>query len=166
MYIKGSRESVDKLKTYWDYDNMDDNSVYLKRTVDVSEEPHIFDENNNPIYCICGQVAWSVYDCWIKNDYLIVGLNGLTRLRDISENNRITTIDRLAKELNLYIEIMSDETGNGFMEHYYITPDGIQVEESIELDYDGIGEDEDKNEEIYERINDIIGEHHESIMYI
>ena len=45
---------------------------------------------------------------------------------------KLTSLPRLAKELDLTIEVFSEEPGMAFMEYYLITPKG--VEEDICID--------------------------------
>ena len=161
MYVKGSEQNVRQLEKYWDYDNLPEGHESFARTFEVFELPSsgkIYSdaEETIPIYIYAGQVAWSVFVCWFDSPASYP-----------YENKNCVTIVELAKRYDLEIEIMSDETGMAFMEHFYITPDGVQVHDRLEIEYPELSDDEDMfSDEVQERINDIISEHHEALMYL
>jgi hypothetical protein len=154
MYVKGTDESIETLKRAMDYDNLKEGEKFLARTFDVTHSKVSHDDNTT-VHVFYGMVAWSIRTCWTKEHIMSYP----------SRDDECYTIDELAQKLDLHIEIMSDEGGNAFMEHYYVTPEGIQVSEAF--DYPDIERSEfEDDEDYYERINEIVSQHHEELMYL
>lgn len=112
LRAKGSEANLKRLASILKYD---DKEYALSRIFSAE----ICDETKDAI-SIFGDCAWSVYCCMCEGDSTY--FNGGTPVFD--NGAKRTTIDRLAKMLNLKIEIWSEECGIGFQEHYLINEEG------------------------------------------
>ena len=71
----------------------------------IFEATPTFDNEEKTFLTVRGYCAWSVYSCMME------GFG--TYYNDCYKGTNATTIDRLAKDLNLYIEIISEEPLDG-----------------------------------------------------
>lgn len=102
-----------------DYKGTADDQPHLWRVFEAGSTK----ETDNSIE-ISGYCAWSVKSCMFDGD-------GTYQSDD--STGKGTTIDKLSKELNLDIEIFSEEPGMEFAEHYIIMNGEVTLEE--ETDY-------------------------------
>ena len=133
----GKKQDLDELVAILNYKREKD--CYLARIFSAD----VVDGTESSID-IVGDCAWSVYSCMFGD------FNG-TYYKEEGENPKgLTTIDRISKDLNLYIEICATEPGMGFAEHYII--DCGLIVESEERDYDEYFYD--RNEESFEQFKE------------
>ena len=102
------------------YNMSEEDPVHMFR---IFEATPTFDNEEKTFLTVRGYCAWSVYSCMME------GFG--TYYNDCYKGTNATTIDRLAKDLNLYIEIISEEPGMCFMEHIVCFPNGDKIYESV-----------------------------------
>lgn len=134
MKIKGKKENVNKLIDYIkaDYD-------YNKEEPYCSEEKHFFRmfecevyektiiEDDKEYSCEAyGYCAWSIYSCMFKGDSTYY--NGFKDREKFFATDIVTE----SKLLDLEIEIFSEESGVGFMEHYLIDKGKLLINDCID----------------------------------
>ena len=126
----GKKENLEKLQEYLkqDYDYNDKKNyptgkhffrvfeVYTNESITAIDEDKDIHE-----MIVDGECAWSVFSCMFSGNATYY--NDL-KSRIPPEDFKGITIPMAAKELNLKIEIFSEEPGWGFMEHYLIDNDG------------------------------------------
>lgn len=123
MKIVGDKEDRQKLVSYlkadYDYKTVDDKLVLKSCSADKHFyrvfEAGVTDNNDDENYTIVnGACAWSVFTCMFKD----VG----TYYHSLSEQrkDRAAHMVEVTKELNLTVEIFSEEPGCEFMEHFIV----------------------------------------------
>lgn len=130
LKAKGDKKNLEKLHKIMnaDYD-------YNKEEVYCSEDAHMFRifeatliESKDDYIIIDGHCAWSVMACMFNDKYTYYR-NMKTKYKD---ECKATTIDKLSKELKLDIEIFSEESGCGFMEHFLIKQGEIIIDDCVD----------------------------------
>lgn len=137
----GKKENLQKLAEIMqrDYNCTSEDLPHLWRIFSAE----IDDITEDEIY-IYGDCAWSVYSCMFDGNH--------TYQKD-DKTGKGTTITALAKELNLDIEIFSEEPGCGFMEHFLINNCGeLEIDDCIGY-YEYYIEEYDTLEEAIEDLN-------------
>lgn len=123
----------------YDILNYEDEQYYLARIFSVT----IFNESEDTLY-IAGDCAWSVYSCMCGEDE---GAYYKTNEEKRDEKGRLlVNIAYLTKRLDIEVEIISDEPGIAFSEHYYYN-NGKEIVNDC-FDYPS-------EEEMYPNIEDI-----------
>lgn len=137
----GLKDSLLKLQEYLDasYEYKQDENgnwyenckadKHLFRIYETQCEDGIEEINENEYSIrISGECAWSVTNCMFDEEYTDYGKwrNSVSPF-----TFKGTTIPELSKELNLKIEIYSEETGVGFMEHYLIEDGKILIDDCV-----------------------------------
>lgn len=129
MKVTGKKENIDRLINILQYK---DDEYKLARIFSAD----VVDRKDTYAF-ICGDCAWSIHSC--------MGIGEGTYSKD---NDEITNIKYLSKVLGLKIEILSDEPGMGFCEHYFydngnclldVCEDYPEFENDI-YEFSGIGE--------------------------
>ena len=122
MGIEGKQENIHKLHT-------------IMSKEDYTSGPHLFRvfdadliQDDEDFGEIVGSCAWSVSVCMLEESSAAY-IHG----DDASSNG--TSLERLSKDLELKIEIYSDEPGVGFQEHYVIENGEITVKEIEDVEY-------------------------------
>ena len=157
MKIKGRKENVDKFASYvkadYSYDeiineNNDKEAVYKELTADkhfyrileaciIDEE--IF-ENGDSEVIISGYCAWSILSC-MTDDF-----GSYYKKNEELVNHKGTHLVEATKELDVVVEIFSEEPGMGFMEHYLVDRGNMVVGECVDYEEEY---DEETDECIY-----------------
>lgn len=122
LKAKGEKENLEKLIEILNnnYNMSEEDPLHMFR---IFEATPTFDNEEKTFLTVRGYCAWSVYSCMMEGF--------CTYYSDSYKDTNATTIDRLAKDLNLYIEIISEEPGMCFMEHIMCYPDGEIIHESL-----------------------------------
>ncbi|MGL4820924.1 MAG: hypothetical protein ACRC5C_13220 [Bacilli bacterium] len=137
MKVVGKKENVDTLIQVMNQDYalttiFKDSSTLTYQ--DENQKPHLYrvfsaDETmgeyrdeNTYVSIISGDCAWSVSSCMINHDR-----SYYQRHKNFILDSKATHLQALSDQLELEIEVLSNETGNGFAEHY-IFKRGIMVE--------------------------------------
>lgn len=124
MKIKG--ENRDRLHAILDYK---DDEYILARVFSVD----VVDDTGDTLF-LCGDCAWSVYSCMCGEG------NGSYYKPDEeerdSEGRLLVNMAFLTKELNLEVEIISDEPGMRFSEHYYYKNGEAIIDDCVEYPSD------------------------------
>ena len=116
-YVNGvNEENKDHLCRIFDFEYNDPNERIIK-------------EKDGMYSCIFdGVCAWSVYSCMFTGDG--------TYFNDFKElygkESMATNIPEISEDLELDIEIFSEEVGCEFMEHYVVKQGQITTEETVE----------------------------------
>ena len=142
MYVIGKTENVaeliKRLKAGYNYGdkNFKFTSKHFFRIFDVYSIDEYENYAGNVLYAISFECAWSVYVCMFDGD--------TTYYSDIHraypDRFHGVTICETCKELQLQVEIWSEEPGVAFEEHYIIDAFGnITVDECIRLEYYNVG---------------------------
>lgn len=154
IIVKGRKDAVDEFKRIlsanYDYYNMNFSHIpHLYRIFDVQDifynQQGLFVTASYRINC-----AWSVYCCMMKGPHTYYNTNvcedsktAFTRTNDIykakfnlqeykpSVHYGSNIID-LSKILGLYIEIISEEDGMGFMEHYIVDHGLVVLDQCVD----------------------------------
>lgn len=145
MKIVGEKENVYKLisylQAYYEYDSRD-NWKLVKCTAD-KHFFRVFDayhkEDNDEVLgdgkvasYVSGDCAWSVISCMFANKlgtyYDSWKKDGTTENPDF----RGTHMAEATEELDLVVEIFSEESGCGFMEHFLVDKGKILIEECVD----------------------------------
>lgn len=126
--MKARGENVKRL---YDVLNYEDEEYALGRVYSVD----IVDETEDTIF-LCGDCAWSVYTAMLNYEE--------RKIKD----KMLVTLDKLSEILDLDIEVISDEGGCAFGEHYYFEKGVTKIDDCIDYppvseQYPGI-EDVDK----------------------
>lgn len=156
MKIVGKKENVGKIVSYlqaeynYNYDWEKEIYKFSKCTADkhffrvfeadLLDTEDDYDVKNKLIaVTVNGSCAWSVYCCMFKGEYTYYS-NPKSKY-DIFKG---TNMEDVTKELDLKVEIFSEEFGNNFMEHYLIDKGNILINEckDFETKYD-------KEEDVY-----------------
>ena len=100
LKAKGEKENLEKLIEILNnnYNMSEEDPLHMFR---VFEAIPTFDNEEKTFLTVRGYCAWSVYSCMMEG--------ACTYYSDSYKDTNATTIDRLAKDLNLYIEIISEE---------------------------------------------------------
>lgn len=122
LKAKGEKENLEKLIEIMNnnYNMSEEDPLHMFR---IFEATPTFDNEEKTFLTVRGYCAWSVYSCMMEG--------ACTYYNDFYKGTNATTIDRLAKDLNLYIEIISEEPGMCFMEHIMCYPNGEIIHESL-----------------------------------
>lgn len=142
----GTKESIEEFVKVFNYDEgSDEDGYYLARTeiheIICEELP-----DGNCKATVCGDCAWSVHSCMRDGAFTYYGDRKYA-------DAHITTLDILSKELNLTIEVYSEECGFEFMEHFLIRNGVAEIEDC--LDYEEL----DVSDELsYESTDDELSE--------
>lgn len=144
MKIKGKKENVDKLIEYLQSDYYYENKELVKCDADRHFcrvfECHIADDYKEEGYqgyeIVYGSCAWSVFSCMMSGDHTYY--NDLIKYK----NNKVTCMTKATKELDLEVEIFSEEPGCCFMEHFLIDKGKILIEDCVDWEeqYDEDGD--------------------------
>ena len=169
VWVKGRKECVDEFERVLTAD-------YNYTTNTFSHKPHLWRifEVNYLDYIQTGlfvcakywiECAWSVSSCMMNGPCTYYTSRQEAAVRDISDEQRKlellysnkepyinygTNIVDLSKVLNLEIEIISEECGIGFMEHYKISHGQVILDDCIDMtehfigDYDTLKEYKDE----------------------
>ena len=123
MKAVGKKENVDKLVEIM---NNDYNATHMWRI--FSADTNIISEPTDNPYSIIiyGDCAWSVYSCMFDGPHTYQNAN-----KNHDKNG--TDIITLSKELQLDIEIFSEESGMCFAEHYMIIKGNLEIDESTDF---------------------------------
>lgn len=135
MKIKGQKENVEKLVSYLKAD------YYYKEdgTVECSADKHFFrifeveethSENEGDLYSsmVYGYCAWSVYSCMMQGEHTYYN-----RFKEKDKKEFYGThMVEATNELDLEVEIFSEESGMGFMEHYIIDKGKVLVDDCVD----------------------------------
>ena len=145
MKLRGAKENVQKFIAYLKADYSYNNGKW-----ECSEDRHFFrvfeaahdpgedtvDVSGETISTVGGYCAWSVFSCLFEGNHTYYD-----QWKNDGENFKGTHILEASKELDLDIEIYSEEAGVGFMEHYLIEKGELLVDDCFD-DFREI-EDED-----------------------
>ena len=150
LKAKGEKENLEKLIEILNnnYNMSEEDPLHMFR---IFEATPTFDNEEKTFLTVRGYCAWSVYSCMMEG--------ACTYYSDSYKDTNATTIDRLAKDLNLYIEIISEEPGMCFMEHIMCYPDGEIIHESLpwyEFDIEDYDTFEKFNKDVLSGITGII----------
>lgn len=135
----GTKENQQKLLETMkaDYKIDKNDPIHMWRIFDADEYRDDTISDNEMI--ISGNCAWSVHSCMFDGD-------GTYQKDD--ETGKGTTIVALSKELDLIIEIFSEECGYGFMEHFLIDKGELKINDCI--DYNEYSNEYETYEEFIE----------------
>lgn len=147
MRIVGKKENVEELIKYMkaDYDYTDSKNYcsekhHLFRVFECDVNEDSINEEDGIYSCEAyGSCAWSIHSCMFDGEHTYYKRN----IEEYGYNSRAITIQQASKELNLEIEIFSEEGGCGFMEHYIIKNGEILVNDCVEYSEE---EDEETGE--------------------
>ena len=152
MKIVGKKENVLKMYKYLKADYCYNINGPLKY---CTEDKHFFrvfnacsdnlgeyyDNKDNCYLQVYGNCAWSVYSCMMSGPGTYC--DNYSHIKDA----KFTSLDKVSKELNLDIEVISEEPGCEFMEHFLIKQGEILIDECIDF-----REEYDEDTDEYERI--------------
>ena len=150
MKVNGKMENIDKFISY-----LKSNYNYNANPPKIDADKHLFrvfeanivekEENDGYPYCIInGECAWSVFSCMFSGEHTYYDLVK----KDHEKDFKGTTLEECSKELELDIEVFSEEPGVGFMEHYLIKNGDVIIDDCEEYreeyneetnEYDTIG---------------------------
>lgn len=138
MKVNGTKENLDKFYNYLkaDYYYNSDGSLqsctadkHLFRIFEVYLGTEgIYKEDENHTCIILGQCAWSVYSCMFEGDSTYYSHWDNKDKSDF----RGTTLPKISEELQLDIEVFSEEGGCGFMEHFLIRKGVVEIEDCVD----------------------------------
>lgn len=121
MKISGKKKDIERLYKMLNYDESEKYRFY--RVIECfyiyEEDLEDVDDNEYISTFISGECARSVETCML--------------IEDADKYEDLTSIDKVSKELNLLIEIVSEERGFNFTEHYVIDNGEILVNECNDL---------------------------------
>lgn len=80
---------------------------------------------------ITGYCAWSVHSCMFGGEYSFYD----NLYKKFGDKSKAITIDTEAKRLNLFIEIISEEEGEGFSEYYLLSPKGLLNKKIVKVSF-------------------------------
>lgn len=134
MKVVGAKEKVDEfikvMDSHYDYgaNEFEFDRHMGGRVFEVNVDE--FEEIDNNVYAaiISGDCAWSVVCCMFSGT--------LTYYNDLKsrfpETCRSTTVPIESKNLDLDIEIFSEECGMGFQEHYLVRKGVVEIEDCVD----------------------------------
>lgn len=142
MYVIGTSENVaelvKRLKAGYNYgdENFEFTSKHFFRIFDVYSIDEYENYAGNVLYAISFECAWSVYSCMFEGHATYYSDLG----KRYSDRFHGTNICETCKELQLQVEIWSEEPGMSFEEHYVIDTSGnIVIDECISVEYYDVG---------------------------
>lgn len=142
MKVTGSEKNIKELlktiNAHYDYDKMEfSEGRHLSRIFETYvgedlEELECLDYEHGiyEIY-ISGYCAWSVFACMFDGDCTYYK----QLCKEYSNKSRATTIVNECRRLNLFVEITSEEEGMAFAEHYLVTPRGLKIGRSVDVEF-------------------------------
>ena len=142
MKIIGKKENVNKLITYLQafYD-------YNSSAEVCKEDKHFFrvfdayvDEQTDQYAIVSGSCAWSVTSCMLHQGNINYYTDFKKRYPKIFQG---TCMEETTEELDLKVEIFSEEPGEGFMEHYLIDKGKILIDDCVDY-YEEYDEETDE----------------------
>lgn len=121
MKISGKKKDIERLYKMLNYDEFEKYRFYrvIECFYTYEEDLEGVDDNEYISTFISGECAWSVGTCML--------------IEDAYKYEYLTSIDKVSKELDLLIEIVSEERGFNFTEHYVIDNGEILVNECNDL---------------------------------
>ena len=121
MKISGKKKDIERLYKMLNYDESEKYRFYrvIECFYTYEEDLEGVDDNKYISTFISGECAWSVETCML--------------IEDADKYEDLTSIDKVSKELDLLIEIVSEERGFNFTEHYVIDNGEILVNECNDL---------------------------------
>lgn len=127
MKVKGSKESILSFKEVLERSDkyQSDNILAGLISYDAS------DIHSEYAY-ITGICKWSVHTSFMEGDGTYYS-DSLTDKKSFPFT--LTNIVKLAKELDITIEVFGEEPGMGFIEYYLITPQGVEEDICKDLDF-------------------------------
>ena len=131
MYVKGSKENVEDfikmIKSNYDYGTMEfEHNRHMFRVFSADEgELEALGDNTYGV-AIDGDCAWSVATCMLEDGYYARCKN------KYGDKFRGTTLVQESKNLNLEIEVFSEESGCCFQEHYVVRYGVLEVDECVD----------------------------------
>ena len=145
MVIKGKKEDreklVDYLKSDYNYERDPKTDTYILKRCEADKHfSRVFEvfpcEEDDERTYVSGDCAWSVKSCMLTGPFTYYD-----KFKD-AINSKCTNMLEATKELDLVVEIYSQEPGCCFMEHYIINKGELQVDECVEWNelYDEEGE--------------------------
>lgn len=90
---------------------------------------------------VSGYCAWSVYSCMFKGKYTYYN-DFITEKHGKYIGFKGTTLPDESKNLNLKIEVYSEESGCAFMEHFLIDNGEILIDDCVDVKYEEILDEE------------------------
>ena len=110
MIVRGKGENVETFYKYLTY--YEGSPKYFARIFDANIDSETFDENGIKTMKLYGDCAWSVYSCMCEGSY--------TYYTDSHGTDpKLTCLREATEELQLEVEIKSEEPGMGFWEHFH-----------------------------------------------
>ena len=131
MYVKGSKEDVEEfikvIKADYDYGTMKfSHDRHMFRVFSADEVEIEKRDDGKYGVVINGDCAWSVQSCMLEDGYY-------ARCKaQYGDQFRGTSLENESENLNLEIEVFSEECGCCFQEHYVIRNGYVDVEECVE----------------------------------
>lgn len=128
----GKKENLIKLHEIMNrrYNCTKNDEEHLWRVFEAEECDNSFEfknencDKNEDFIVILGYCAWSVYSCMF---------DGPGTYQETDETGKGTTISRISKDLELKIEIFSEEPGMCFSEHYLIDNGDIIIDDTVDF---------------------------------
>lgn len=137
LKAKGKKKDIEKLyevlSNHYNYvDGVNiEKTVHLSRIFDCGMlDDEILEEDGMYNCTFEGNCAWSVICCMFSGDHTYYD----DYKERFKENCMATTIPMLSKELDLDIEIFSEEPGCGFMEHFLVRKGEIEIEDCVDYE--------------------------------
>ncbi len=124
--VRGSKESKRKFLNLFLLESEEANRTkqrYFARSWLSTTLEEIENQLNNEVLIFCVEVAWSIYTCMFKG---------------YPNGESCPTIMEISKELELDIQIASDEQGLCFTEFYHIKNGKLLIEEVDNFETSGI----------------------------
>lgn len=135
MYAEGKPAAIDELiaRMTFNYDHSEEseteNRVHFWRVFDAEAEDLEPRSEGTRLVVISGDCAWSVRSCMCDGP--------LTYASDFTDNPKVapycTSLKKTSNELDIEIEVFSEEPAMEFAEHYHYVPNGQAIEEDCEL---------------------------------
>ena len=122
--VKGKKENLEKFYHYMDYENQNEEEKHFARIFSHEREYYTTTDGNEGMY-IYGDCAWSLHTCLMKGQGSYFGSE--------DENPQLVNAVDVSKELDLEIEMWSEEPGVGFCEHKYIKKGEVIFDECMDL---------------------------------
>lgn len=121
MKVSGKKKDIERLYKMLNYDESEKYRFYRVFECFYTYEEDLEDVSDDECVStfISGECAWSVKNCMLAESS--------------DEYEHLTSIDKVSKELDLLIEIVSEERGFNFTEHYVIDNGEILINECNEL---------------------------------
>lgn len=113
--VKGSKQNIDTFKNIIEYNNEQE---HFHRVFDFTE--YSYEEMADGSYQLdgCGECAWSIEHCFLNSN---------------PSNPTLTNLQMVSKNYNLQIEIIGEESGCQFAEHYCYVNGNCLAHESREF---------------------------------